>query len=183
MLQPRGISRDDRTRSHKDKISIYDTAGVVIMVTSEFKWHLEYMIFRPRNSKGATSVKPGTDKVRQELGFQNRCGQRSEVVYNALQLVPSLHVQLVTVVIFAAWRAFLYSSWDFIGHDDVWASWDGVGSVQGPSLIGADDLLKPSLFDFRCMYMCVHIKWRGINRWQRIKNIGMVTGLGGRSAT
>ncbi|CAE7660051.1 FMP42, partial [Symbiodinium pilosum] len=32
------------------------------------------------------------------------------VVYNVLQLVPSLHVQLVTVVLFAAWRAFLYST-------------------------------------------------------------------------
>jgi len=32
------------------------------------------------------------------------------VVYNLLQLVPSLHLQLVSVVIFAAWRAFLYST-------------------------------------------------------------------------
>lgn len=32
------------------------------------------------------------------------------VVYNILQLVPSLYAQLVTVVMFTVWRAFLYST-------------------------------------------------------------------------
>jgi len=32
------------------------------------------------------------------------------ILYNALQLIPQLNMQLATVVVFAAWRAFLYST-------------------------------------------------------------------------